>query len=53
MPVQIACPGCGTLNPPFPVEAWGWRRYVEQSWTINAARKSLDAMALSELSEKD
>ncbi len=45
------CKSCGTLNPHFPVDIWGWKRYAEQSWTINAARKSLDAMAASELAE--
>ncbi|MBV9121258.1 MAG: hypothetical protein JOZ39_11165, partial [Chloroflexi bacterium] len=38
------CPKCGTLNPPFPIDSWGWRRYVEQGDTVNRASLRLDAM---------
>lgn len=39
------CGSCGHVNRRFPVEMWGWRKYVEQNWTVNQARRSLDAMA--------
>jgi hypothetical protein len=39
------CPQCGTANPPFPLERWGWADYSVQSRTVNAARRALDATA--------
>jgi len=39
------CKACGRVNDSFPVDSWGWKRYVEQNWTINQARRSLDAAA--------
>jgi hypothetical protein len=37
------CPKCGRVNAPFPLR--GWTRYVAQSRTANAARRSLEAHA--------
>ncbi len=31
------CAECGHVNPPFPLESWGWSRYVEQCRTIGSA----------------
>ncbi len=39
------CRKCGTVNPPFPLEAWGWSTYVHNSRTVNAARRLFDAAA--------
>lgn len=35
------CPKCGHANDPFPVAAWGWDRYAEQSATCLEARAAL------------
>jgi hypothetical protein len=42
---QRTCAKCGTVNPPFPIDLWGLRAYVQQSRTVNAARRALDAAA--------
>jgi hypothetical protein len=42
---QRTCKKCGTVTPPFPVDLWGLRAYVQQSRTVNAARRALDAAA--------
>jgi hypothetical protein len=39
------CPGCGHLNPEFPLHLWGWQRWVTQWRTVNAAKKALDESA--------
>ena len=39
------CPQCGTVNPPFPAERWGWGTYAAHSRTVNAARRALDEAA--------
>ena len=44
------CRSCGAMNPPFPTEIWGWKRYVDQGWTINQARRNLDAVAAEVMS---
>ena len=36
------CQSCGHDNPPFPMERWGWRQYVQQTHTVNDARRALD-----------
>lgn len=38
------CPKCGHLNAPFPVERWGWSRYVSQTLAVQRAREALDAV---------
>ena len=40
------CKHCGYKNKPFPIEAWGWNHYVEQS-EISAA--AYDAMMVSQV----
>lgn len=35
------CKHCGHENKPFPVEAWGWRHYAEQSELSEAARDAM------------
>ena len=39
------CGKCGHVNEPFPVAAWGWDKYAEQSTTALAGRAALAAMA--------
>jgi hypothetical protein len=39
------CPKCGTVNPPFPLEQWGWGIHAHNSRIVNAARRMLDAAA--------
>jgi hypothetical protein len=39
------CPKCGTVNPPFPLEQWGWGVHAHNSRVVNAARRMLDAAA--------
>lgn len=36
------CPNCGHVNPPFPLERWGWDRYAAQT---EAVRKALASLA--------
>lgn len=35
------CRKCGTLNPPFPLERWGWTAYTIQGRTVAEARRAL------------
>jgi hypothetical protein len=44
-PALRTCAQCGHVNQPFPVAAWGWDRYAEQSATALAGRAALDALA--------
>jgi hypothetical protein len=37
------CKHCGHLNEPFPLEAWGWEEYTEQSAVSERARASMQA----------
>jgi hypothetical protein len=37
------CKKCGHVNDPFPLEAWGWKRYAEQSRTVSDAYNALTA----------
>jgi hypothetical protein len=39
------CPKCGTVNPPFPLEQWGWSVHAQNSRIVNAGRRMLDAAA--------
>lgn len=41
------CPKCGHLNPPFPMERWGWAQWSKQQRTVNDARDALLAEAAS------
>ena len=43
------CPGCGHVNPGFPQDLWGWRRWVTQQRSVSAARLTFDAAADAEL----
>jgi hypothetical protein len=42
---QRRCQQCGTTNPIFPLESWGWDVYARQSRIVNAARLALDEAA--------
>jgi hypothetical protein len=44
-PGRRTCPKCGHVNPPFPVAAWGWDKYAEQSATAIDGRKALAELA--------
>lgn len=39
------CSGCGHVNAPFPVEAWGWERYASQTALMVKARGILQSAA--------
>lgn len=40
------CPSCGHVNPPFPLERWGWDRYAAQTIAVRRAAQALaDAAA--------
>ncbi len=49
-PTNRHCASCGHDNPPFPLQRWGWQRYVRQTRTVNDARHALDAAADQALS---
>jgi hypothetical protein len=36
------CKHCGHLNPPFPIESWGWSEYVRQAEIVKMAHASLE-----------
>lgn len=40
---KLVCAACGHRNEPFPVEMWGWRRYVDKTDTAELAWKSYAA----------
>jgi len=35
------CPECGHVNPPFPLERWGWARYAAQTEAVRRGREGL------------
>jgi hypothetical protein len=39
------CPKCGHVNPPFPLERWGWDRYAAQTVAVQKAQASLTEAA--------
>jgi hypothetical protein len=39
------CPKCSHVNAPFPVAAWGWDQYANQSAVAIAGRRALDEVA--------
>jgi len=39
------CKECGHVNERYPIETWGWRRYVAQLRTANDSRRALDSAA--------
>jgi hypothetical protein len=43
------CSGCGHVNPEFPQQLWGWRRWVAQQQSVNASKRALAAAADDEL----
>ena len=44
------CPECGHLNPEFPTDLWGWKRWIAQRRSVNAARIALAASAAGQAS---
>jgi hypothetical protein len=40
-----SCAKCGNVNAPFPVAAWGWDKYAEQSAAAIAGRAALAELA--------
>ena len=45
---NLTCPECGHVNEPFPVEMWGWHRYLEKSKRIVDAWKAYNGALVSE-----
>jgi hypothetical protein len=43
------CDACGHVNPEMPEELWGWRRWLQQQRSVNAAKLALEAAAEQEL----
>jgi hypothetical protein len=39
------CPKCAHVNREFPVAAWGWDKYADQSAATIAARQTLNDAA--------
>lgn len=39
------CSECGHVNPEFPLHLWGWKRWLTQQRTVNAAKLALEAAA--------
>jgi len=42
---ERACPGCGAVQPRFPQELMGWRRYAQYAELANRARAHIEAAA--------
>ncbi|MDL4821804.1 hypothetical protein [Actinomadura opuntiae] len=42
------CGKCGHVNDRYPIETWGWQRYVVQVRTANDSRRALDEAAKGE-----
>jgi hypothetical protein len=42
---ERGCPSCGTVQPEFPVELMGWRRYAQYAELANRARSDIEAAA--------
>jgi hypothetical protein len=45
------CKHCGHIEPPFPLEEWGWGRYVRHTEVVNRARQQLEAASAEVLTE--
>jgi hypothetical protein len=45
------CKHCGHVEPPFPVEEWGWGRYAHHTEVVNRARQQLETMSAEILNE--
>jgi len=39
------CKKCGTVNPPFPLDRWGWSEYALRGRTVADARRALEQAA--------
>ena len=39
------CNACGHVNPPFPMDEWGWAKWSMHQRTVNDARAAMLAMA--------
>ena len=44
-PGNQTCKKCGHVNEPFPLEPWGWERYLDQSLTAAEAYRTFTAAA--------
>lgn len=42
-PALHTCQECGLVNPPFPIDDWGWQRYTEQTETGALAQQDYRA----------
>jgi len=45
------CKHCGHIEPPFPVEEWGWGRYTRHTELVNRARQQLETLSTEVLDE--
>ena len=45
------CKHCGHVEPPFPLEEWGWERYVRHTEMANHARQQLETTSAEALDE--
>ncbi len=45
------CKHCGHVEPPFPLEEWGWGRYSRHTEVVNRARQQLETMSAEILDE--
>jgi len=41
------CKRCGTVNPPFPLDRWGWAEYARRGRTVAEARAALEHVIAS------
>jgi hypothetical protein len=45
------CKHCGHVEPPFPLEEWGWERYARHTEVVNRARRQLESLSAGVLEE--
>jgi hypothetical protein len=45
------CKHCGHVEPPFPLEEWGWERYARHTEVVNRARWQLESVSAGVLDE--
>ncbi|HEV8714300.1 MAG TPA: hypothetical protein VGX03_15920 [Candidatus Binatia bacterium] len=50
-PGARTCKHCGHVEPPFPVEEWGWGHYTRHTEVVNRARQQLETMSAEVLDE--
>jgi hypothetical protein len=46
------CKHCGHVEPPFPLEEWGWGRYTRHTEIVNRARQQLESASTEVLAEQ-